>query len=375
MTYSSTLLCVDIRNLLEGKTLKDNTTHLNVAISCRKMRVAVYVKVSVVSPRAFAALEALPCTVLSDGKLNINGTEYAAPEGSNFFVNSIKRLRAVVKAHHDELLPQPEEIDEHMLVGIQASSIDKSKRWEGAGVFLEPCRAEYLKTIREKGVHALGRVALMHRTLFGIIGVSKSPSEPFFNIVDAWEGSVNVSRDEVLSCINEAARTLVKNVQPESGKELINIMVDNVEDEVEESYRIELSSEILTSGTKASNLTEFFNIIMALRGNEAKSLDFIRTRNIANVSIDLANEVETLLGKRIVDLYVDRMITKMNDSAVQIGDIPDGVVVNNNTIEKLNTSNGIYGVYSKVSPRENDGLYSFDDLPWAVAASFVDTCL
>ena len=114
---------------------------------------------------------------------------------------------------------------------------------------------------------------------------------------------------------------------------------------------------------------------MALRGNEAKSLDFIRTRNIANVSIDLANEVETLLGKRIVDLYVDRMITKMNDSAVQIGDIPDGVVVNNNTIEKLNTSNGIYGVYSKVSPRENDGLYSFDDLPWAVAASFVDTCL
>lgn len=373
MNYSSTLLCVDISNLLpKGKTLKDNTTHLNVAISCRKMLGNVGVSVFVVSPEAFDTVEAVPCTILPDGGLEVDGKKYAAPEGSNFFVSSIDRLCAVVEAHTVKL--SPKEINEHMLVGIFANSDDQSKMWQGAGVFLERKSKTYLENIRQQGVHALGRVALMHRTLFGIIGVRKSQSAHFFNIYDGWKGSVNVSRDEVLSCIDEAARTLVKDVQPGLVEELINIMVKGVQSEVDPSYRIELLSENLTSGTKATT-AKFSNIFWTLSENEDESMNFIEENKIKSVNINLADEVKPLLEKRIVDLYVDHMIKKMNDSAVQIGDIPDGVVVNNDTIEQLNTSNGIYGVYSKVSRRGNGGSYSFDDLPWAVAAPFVDLCV
>ena len=81
------------------------------------------------------------------------------------------------------------------------------------------------------------------------------------------------------------------------------------------------------------------------------------------------------MSKRAVALYNDRLRDQMNASAIIVGPVPEGVEAEGTNIKKVDTSHGIYGVYTKAEARvEGSPDKQFRALPWAVAAGFVDLC-
>lgn len=138
------------------------------------------------------------------------------------------------------------------------------------------------------------------------------------------------------------------------------------------TYRIEIESPDLISGVAPTGAFKRLWDKLAVNCDAAKS--FIESHGIIGVDPAILTPcLKTLVGKRIIELYVHRCLEKLNASAVIIGPVPGGV--KGGTVQELNTSHGIYGMYTNAENMKTKGYRSFNSLPWAVAGPFVDACV
>lgn len=328
---ASTLLDVDISNVLPlDAKLRDNTTHLRVAIVCKQDDDKLKVRAAVVSPNAFPGCRAVPCVLYADSSFSAGGKVYTTLDldgSTTFKAKSTQRLLTLATE-----CPVPittADVAEQQFVGIQA--LENFNYWEGGGVFLVDNKNEYLKSLREHGIHVMGRVALMHRILFGLAGVDGNSPKPFFRIHDDWKGTSVVSKAEVLECIKPLVSAAVRD-----------------------TYRVPITSFALVSGRCHDGLVS----------SAFESL-------LDGVPLETQPVLTRKLAVLVAERYKARLLQKVGASVI-IGPVPHN--------ELLDTSHGIYGIYS--ASNWCDGRFSgarymlgFNELPWAVAAPFVDVCL
>ena len=95
------------------------------------------------------------------------------------------------------------DVANNQLVSISATLPDKDDEepvWIGQGVFFytsPDVKRQYLKTLRDAGVHAMGRVALMHKVMFSIVGISHFKQQHYFSIQDAWSGMAKLDKTAI----------------------------------------------------------------------------------------------------------------------------------------------------------------------------------
>lgn len=365
-----------VRQLDASAELNDGTTSLKIVVASYGDNIMV----TVVPPDFFREAEPTPCVLNADETVTIGGEVFPALGSDNFMADSRARMKTVAERYAANV---PEWlILDHRLVSIDGRP--GSSTWVGAGVFYfgdKSVHATYLKSVRAAGVHPMGRVALMHRTLLALVGVNKSTPKPLFTLEDAWRGAASVGRDDVVAALRDAVDfTLLPVKEDPIAAELKSIMLEGVDAVLsEDRYRIEIMSFELTKGhILTQHIQKAFSVLFdALRHNATTANDFLhkhKHKHKLNLEITIA-KFSDVVSKRAIALYNDRLRDQMNASAVIVGPVPEGAEVEGTRIKKVDVSHGIYGVYTKAEAyAEGARVKEFHALPWAVATGFTDLC-
>ena len=400
--YICLIADVDVTGLLDGKSLKDGTDSVRVAIVRSKIGKTFYYNLVVVSSDAFPDAPSLRFKVEKDGTLRI---EVGDEKTMRTFKPLIKadspdwnteRLDDLFTLLQDSrALVAYEDVTRHKLVGIYTTSkrlptelelklklkLKLKPLWRGSGVFYENTDAEeaYKENARTSGVYLMGRVSLMHFVLLSIAGFGKDTGFSYFELTDAWRGSAVLSKDAILSCVSKSVVSTAEKfrekidggekriyeiigVVPSPGG-LYDFSMRRFEDELGGDVRITINSAVLM-------------------GSEMPPLPFMKPLWMIFLDPSAHDEVfesfekslRAFLREELVESYKQRVIAKINESCVILDPdlMPAGTTISEGKVTDVDLSKGIYGIFQNV--RSKRSLVSFESPQWAVASSFVDLC-
>jgi hypothetical protein len=376
---------VNFEDVLGAQRLEDDATQLKV-VATHNFRNSC-VELSVVPNDSFMTAPSVDCRVDSNGMIFFRtGPTYRPvhPKDAKWVEASRRQVYEIIDRFNGNGVTVAE-YEKYKLVAINLN--DEDSTWGGAGVFYfgdKRVKEAYLKGIREKGVHVMGRVALMHKILFSLVGIGPSPPKRYALINDSWQGAVRVTKDMIVRCAEKAAESAKKSFrdvitserEPDANKYLGDLVRRITEGYGDRVLYAPVTSRHLRGKpdkTDAYATKKAFHDLLQIASQPVVT-DGLRVALSSKFKSFFVDEINAELGEK----YATQMADKMGKSARIIA--PEGSwptetrVSADGKILQFDGTNGIYGVYTKSRSKTGLGVF-FDGPQWAVARSFAHVIL
>lgn len=351
-------------------------------------------KLELLDKREFMVVVA---SLFEDGTVRLAATPDTLLEIANASVYKVETGEEVSYEHVRKLIDNGKDAGitndvrrDNSIVGIR---LEKGKKmWQDDGVFYPvdgftqewKTNADVVrKNAKSCGIPAIGRAALMLRVLFAVAGIKDSINEPFFSLVDVWEGTGRIDAARLKDCVEFTDRPLQVTILNYLNMQKAPLKV--------KLRSIDLNNNNMSNYARAIRGKDFFRDIEDLVANRRRALGDVEEDSddddegpslAQDTNEEDDDESYTLLETikcdsdimfckmhfLVVEAYKKHFKEQFDKAAKVIGPKPQDW-------PQAYWKYGIHGMYTKPSA-QNLNTVEFSSLPWAVAGNMgvVDHC-